>query len=268
LKYAGDLALLTGIKDFPHVDIMLVPRLPVEQIPPSKRKFKRVPRLIFDDDLLNNPTMESLQAIPPNTIWFPPKKYTIKWIGDRGALYNIRGLRVKEAFWNSFTWFGKVHIDSLVLDKPNPVFAEMNLFSWGFVMQEAPYIQGFMRQSYEIFTRAPLAVGHRVSVEPTRCGPDDVIIFPDVSMPGEKVGTVTDMHFDTVSVQDETTGVIEEIPVRDLRRIFKIGDTVKAHSPVSLYHPNLEGWVVNTYEDVVTVVHGKTKEEVMYQSSE
>jgi hypothetical protein len=154
------------------------------------------------------------------------------------------------------------------LDKPNPVFAEMNLFSWGFVMQEAPYIQGFMRQSYEIFTRAPLAVGHRVSVEPTRCGPDDVIIFPDVSMPGEKVGTVTDMHFDTVSVQDETTGVIEEIPVRDLRRIFKIGDTVKAHSPVSLYHPNLEGWVVNTYEDVVTVVHGKTKEEVMYQSSE
>lgn len=107
-----------------------------------------------------------------------------------------------------------------------------------------------------------------MSVEPTRCGPDDVIIFPDVSMPGEKVGTVTDMHFDTVSVQDETTGVIEEIPVRDLRRIFKIGDTVKAHSPVSLYHPNLEGWVVNTYEDVVTVVHGKTKEEVMYQSSE
>ncbi|KAM6492272.1 hypothetical protein JOM56_011996 [Amanita muscaria] len=266
LKYTGDLALLTGIKDFPHVDIMMVPRLPVKQISSSKQKFKRVPCLIFDDKLLNNPTMESLQAIPPNTIWFPPKNYTIKWIGERGALYNIHGLRVKEAFWNSFTWFGKVHIDSLVLDKPNPMFAEINLFSWGFVMQEAPYIQGFLRHSYEIFTRAPLAVGHRVSVEPTRCAPDDVLIFPDISMPAEKVGTVTDIHFDTVSVQDSTTGVIEEIPVRDLRRIFNIGDTVKAHSPVSLHHPNLEGWVVNTDKDVVTVVHGKTKEQVSVKS--
>ncbi|KAM6497782.1 hypothetical protein JOM56_005730 [Amanita muscaria] len=232
----------------------------------SKQKFKRVPHLIFDDKLLNDPTMESLQAIPPNTIWFPPKNYTIKWISERGALYNIHGLRVKEAFWNSFTWFGKVHIDSLVLDKPNPMFAEINLFSWGFVMQEVPYIQGFLWHSYEIFTRAPLAVGHRVSVEPTRCAPDDVLIFPDVSMPAEKVGTVTDIHFDTVSVQDSTTGVIEEIPVRDLRRIFNIGDTVKAHSPVSLHHPNLEGWVVNTDKDVVTVVHGKTKEQVSVKS--
>ncbi|KAM6489698.1 hypothetical protein JOM56_014869 [Amanita muscaria] len=266
LKYAGDLALLTGIKDFPLVDIMMVPRLPVKQKSSSKQKFKRVPRLIFDDILLNDPTMESLQAIPPNTIWFPPKNYTIKWIGERGALYHIRGLRVKEAFWNSFTWFGKVHIDSLVLDKPNPMFAEINLFSWGFVMQEAPYIQGFLRHSYEIFTRAPLAVGHRVSVEPTRCAPDDILIFPDVSMPAEKVGTVTDIHFDTVSVQDLTTGLIEEIPVRDLRRMFNIGDTVKAHSPASLHHPNLEGWVVNTDEDVVTVVHGKTKEQVSVKS--
>ncbi|KIL54310.1 hypothetical protein M378DRAFT_19028 [Amanita muscaria Koide BX008] len=49
LKYAGDLALLTGIKDFPHVNIMMVPRLPVKQISSSKQKFKRVPHLIFDD---------------------------------------------------------------------------------------------------------------------------------------------------------------------------------------------------------------------------
>ncbi|KIL56594.1 hypothetical protein M378DRAFT_16968 [Amanita muscaria Koide BX008] len=111
-----------------------------------------------------------------------------------------------------------------------------------------------------------LAVGHRVSVELTRCAPDDVLIFPDILMPAEKVGTVTDIHFDTVSVQDLTTGVIEEIPVRDLRRMFNIGDTVKVHSPVSLHHLNLEGWVVNTDEDIVTVVHGKTKEQVSVKS--
>ena len=264
-KYGGDLVFIVDTNSYPYVDFMVVPRLPVQQSPPCKTKFKRLPRLITEQcEMVTNPEMEKLFS--PDIYWFPHKPYSTQWV-DETNCYKIRGFRVKETFCDTFAIFQRIHVHALALENIRPTLAELNHFSWGFSTQQDPYITPFLKRSYELFLRAPLDIGHRVSVEPLKLGKTaDNTLAPVVSKKEATRGIVVDVRFDTASVEDEITGIIQEFPAHELRRIFRSGDTVRVHAGVSVHHRDAEGWVITADEDDVTVFDSQSETEVRYQS--
>jgi hypothetical protein len=216
-KYGGALAITAAGDNHPYYHIYVVPLLPVKQPPSSKKKYKRLPRLLVQEcPLMMNPEMESL--FPPDIFYFPYKSYTEE-VNEVTGTYQIRGLRVKETFWDVFAQFNNVHIDAMVVDHIHPSLREINQFSWGFSLAEADYLKHFVQHSYERFFRAPLEVGHRVCFMPTRTAKTSYnLFFPLISKADDAtVGSVESLHYDTVRVEDENTGHIEEFPLHDVR---------------------------------------------------
>jgi transcription elongation factor len=129
----------------------------------------------------------------------------------------------------------------------------MNFFAWGYGVSSPNPAKSFLRQSYEQFFRAPLEVGHRVSV-----------------VSGHQqgsVGKVLNALFNVIVVEEEASQKVEEYTADALKRIFRIGDTVRVHSAACINHQKQEGWVVEAQEDEITVVDAVTKTPVMCQMS-
>ena len=247
-RYAGDLALIVSTNP-PYVNILLVPRLPVKQGPASKRKYKRLPRLLVAEgvDLFCNGE-HLFNDLPPNMFWHPYKKSKVEWFGDTDVC-RLKSIRVKEIFYGPFARFESVHTDALDLDIC-PSYSELNYFAWGYGTWLDNPAKTFMTQSYEQYLRAPLEVGHRVSVV-------------SGSQHGRS-GNLVKVQFNVVTMEHDASRLVEEYPERQLKRVFQTGDTVRVHSAVCMNHPNQEGWVVEARENEVTVIDAVTKTTVMF----
>ena len=180
-------------------------------------------------------------------VWYPYKVPTVEW-SDDSDLFRLKGNRVKETFYGPFARFVNVHINALSLDIC-PSYSELNYFAWGYGLSTPNPAKTFLKQSYEQFFRAPLEVGHRVAVVSGH-------------QPG-RVGKVVDVRFNVIAVEDEASHLVEEYTVDAVKRIFRIGDTVRVNSAVCLNHQKQEGWVIETQENEVTVVDADTNATVM-----